>query len=105
MGHWARDGERIKLDYNVRWAAPEVVAADLDGVCALLSSQHRMLRRSACSLHGVALQPRRGICRPEEPKRAGSPALQAACAGELLARRGGSARPAAALAPRTQQGD
>ena len=32
MGHWARTGERVRLDYNVRWAAPEVVAADLDGV-------------------------------------------------------------------------
>ena len=32
MGHWARAGEHVRLQYNVRWAAPEVVAADLDGV-------------------------------------------------------------------------
>ena len=32
MGHWARTGERVRLDYNVRWAPPEVVAADVDQV-------------------------------------------------------------------------
>ena len=35
LGHWARAGERVRLQYNVRWAAPEVVAADLDGVRAI----------------------------------------------------------------------
>ena len=63
LGHWARAGQRVRLQYNVRWAAPEVVAADLDGVraiclqaclqqsdadCCLAVGQGEHLRRVPC---------------------------------------------------------